>query len=66
MAVEGGAQMKKRWQQPQLISLTRSKPEEAILTFCKTVFGATGTPTSHEVQCDVVTRCSGCVVIWSS
>jgi hypothetical protein len=28
--------MKKPWQAPQLIILTRSKPEEAVLDTCKT------------------------------
>lgn len=28
--------MKKTWQSPQLIILTRSKSEESVLSFCKT------------------------------
>ena len=27
--------MKKQWEKPELIILTRSKPEEAVLTACK-------------------------------
>ncbi|MFO8166048.1 MAG: hypothetical protein R6T98_16125 [Desulfatiglandales bacterium] len=27
---------KKQWQKPELIVLTRSKPEEQVLWFCKT------------------------------
>ena len=35
---------KKEWQKPELIILTRSTPEEAVLTACK-VGGATTGPT---------------------
>jgi len=28
-------QVKKEWKTPELIVLVRSKPEEAVLTFCK-------------------------------
>ena len=39
----------KTWQKPQLIVLVRSKPEEAILTFCK---GTTGNaPNQTNVGC---------------
>jgi len=27
--------LKKEWQKPQLIVMTRSKPEESVLTYCK-------------------------------
>lgn len=53
--------MKKTWQAPQLIILTRSRPEEAILTGCK-VYGGGGTassPVNFEVACEA-DPCSYC------
>ena len=38
--------MKKEWQKPQLVILTRGKPEEAVLTVCK--IWASGGPASTE------------------
>jgi hypothetical protein len=35
--------MVKTWQQPKLIILTRSKPEEFVLTGCKMIFSALAT-----------------------
>ena len=58
--------MKKTWQAPQLIILVRSKPEEAILTGCKTESGQTGSPTYTEYMCDVVNDCASCWAIVSS
>ncbi len=41
--------MKQAWQKPQLIVLVRSKPEEAVLAFCK---GGTHTgPITNEGGC---------------
>jgi hypothetical protein len=58
--------MKKTWQAPQLIILTRSKPEEAILSVCKTVAGASGSPAVTDWRCDLVTRCWYCDALASS
>ena len=58
--------MKKTWQAPQLIVLTRSKPEEAVLSGCKTDEGATGSPVVHDFMCDQVAACSDCYEIVSS
>jgi hypothetical protein len=35
METEKKLQAKKRWEQPQLLVLMRSNPEEAVLTACK-------------------------------
>ena len=42
---------KKSWLEPELIVLVRSKPEEAVLSFCKTMFGATGSTANVEAAC---------------
>jgi len=52
--------MKKTWQSPRLIILTRSKPEEVVLSACKTVDGATGSPVVTDWQCDVANECWFC------
>jgi len=44
--------MKKTWQTPQLIALTRSKPEEAVLTVCKTLITGSGTPAIDYWVCE--------------
>ena len=58
--------MKKTWQAPQLVILTRSKPEEAVLTGCKTMFGVTGSPTVYFWKCDQVYGCFECELAVSS
>lgn len=58
--------MKKTWQSPQLIILTRSKPEEAVLSGCKTSVFGTGSPTYTDWDCDLVNDCYQCDGIVSS
>lgn len=54
--------MKKAWQAPLLIILTRSEPEETVLTACKTEKGLGANPTALNTMCDVTcTACSGIV-----
>lgn len=52
--------MKQTWQKPQLIVLTRSKTQEAVLSGCKTFLDAEGSPMPIDNQCDVVEGCHGC------
>ena len=47
--------MKKIWQKPELISLARCKPAEAVMATCKW-FGGTGDPTLS---------CGGCLTTTS-
>ena len=42
---------KKKWQNPQLIVLVRGKPEEAVLTACKTTM-LSDTPANGNAGCD--------------
>lgn len=42
----------KKWEQPKLIILQRGKPEERILSACKTQDGAGGSPTYVDYECD--------------
>jgi hypothetical protein len=44
METEKKLQAKKRWEQPQLLVLVRSEPEEAVLAACKSGY-FTGPPT---------------------
>ena len=39
---------KKQWQKPQLVVLLRSKPEEAVLTACKTASLSAGPKNAQE------------------
>lgn len=57
--------MKKTWQTPQLIVLTRSKAEEAVLSLCKS-WSATVTPGFVNSMCDATGFCSGCNTVASS
>jgi hypothetical protein len=46
--------MKKTWQKPQLIVLVRSKPEEAVLQFCKNAganAGLSAGPSASHLLC---------------
>ena len=43
--------MKTAWQKPELIVLLRSKPEEAVLTFCKS--GTIGGPNNEAGGCGI-------------
>lgn len=58
--------MKKTWQAPLLVILTRSKPEEVVLSGCKTIGGATGSPTYTDWACDLANECWQCNAIVSS
>jgi len=58
--------MKKTWQAPQLIILTRSRPEEAVLTSCKDVIIAGGSPTTAQWACDGAGICLQCNTIVQS
>jgi hypothetical protein len=44
---------RKQWQRPELTVLVRSKPEEAVLTYCKLTGGAqkSGYPTNVASRC---------------
>jgi hypothetical protein len=57
--------MKKTWQAPQLIILVRSKPEETVLSGCKTTHLGTGSPTvGYGSNCDhdyICWECEGLV-----
>ena len=56
----------KTWQAPKLVILTRSNPEEVLLTGCKTMFGETGSPTVYFWKCDRDTGCYECELAVSS
>ncbi len=47
---------KKKWETPKLICLYRGRPEEAVLTFCKTVTG--GGPPKSGQECVHPGQCS--------
>jgi hypothetical protein len=47
---------KKQWQTPQLISLVRRDPQEAVLVVCKTLFGGGGSDPSDWY--------AGCLTTW--
>ena len=42
-------QPKKQWQEPRLVVLVRSKPEEAVLKRCK--IEGYGGPMEHDIWC---------------
>lgn len=45
------AENKKEWVTPELIVLVRSKPEEAVLTGCKSFSAGSGDPGTNYAQC---------------
>lgn len=51
----------KKWQKPELIALVRSKPEEAVMTACKTYMNING-PQSSQGDCysGNQSNCSAC------
>lgn len=53
--------MKKMWQAPRLVILTRSKPEEAVLDTCKTV-NVQASPGTWDDGCNFLTNgvCTPC------
>jgi hypothetical protein len=50
---------KKRWETPNLVRLVRHKPEESILTFCKSWWYPSGVP-RIDTQCYYYTGPSSC------
>lgn len=50
--------MKKTWEAPKLVILVRTRPEESILSACKTNVGATG-PNNFDEYC-WNTACEAC------
>jgi hypothetical protein len=62
--------MKKLWQQPKLLILARSEPEEAVLASCKT--GTTSgtasqvTTTNGSRHCKTTTGCGDCSALGAS
>jgi hypothetical protein len=59
-------EVKKEWKTPELIVLVRSKPEEAVLTACKTSSaGGTG-PSATLFGCRVPTTCLECSTVVGS
>ncbi len=62
---------KKSWEKPQLIALVRSRPEEQILSACKTVNSSYGVgPSSNIGGCSIGAggygACIGCAETPSS
>jgi len=55
---------KKEWVTPELIILVRNKPEEAVLTTCKSA--GTNGPDSAFSYCGVVTSCIWCTSEFTS
>ena len=57
---------KKEWAQPELLVMTRSNPEEAVLENCKNSGG--GTPGVFNSGCEQVVEvsCSACLSIVAS
>ena len=47
----------KPWSRPELIILTRNKPEENVLGACKNVIGGVGPHLTDAVQCSDVVLC---------
>jgi hypothetical protein len=43
--------LKKEWTKPKLVSLYRGRPEESVLSACKTVDGVPG-PDGLGIDCD--------------
>ncbi len=50
---------KKSWTEPELIVITRSKLEEAVLTVCKSNGPGTG-PTNNALDCFTSSPCAPC------
>lgn len=43
---------KKTWVVPELLVLSRSKPEESVLVACKIIYGAGASPGYSNMGCD--------------
>lgn len=55
--------MKKAWEKPKLVVLVRARPEEGVLTACKTTGGATS-PNPSNIGCEKG-NCTSCAA-WAS
>ncbi len=53
--------MKKEWEKPQLIVLSRGKPEELVLMSCKKLNNTWVGPESNYRSCTYISNCWGCV-----
>jgi hypothetical protein len=51
---------KKGWTNPELIVLTRSKPEEAVLQVCKDGGAGWFGPEHIAIGCDIIGGCNLC------
>jgi hypothetical protein len=57
---------KKEWKTPELIVLVRSKPEEAVLTGCKTQTKGGNGSNQAANGCRVTTTCAPCTAYATS
>ena len=55
----------KPWKKPELITLTRSNPEESVLAFCKNAAGPAG-PSSGHFDCSVLNAICNWCDTWSA
>ena len=53
--------MKKKWKKPRLVVLVRSRPEESVLSFCKTGGALSGGPYPFHVGCQEEYDPGGCI-----
>lgn len=60
METEMKPQVKKEWKTPELIVLVRSKPEEAVLTACKTFFSGGNGLNAAQFACYITGPCQNC------
>jgi len=56
--------MKKAWEKPELVVLTRGNPEEAVLSACKSILSGVN-PGSDDNRC-VKMDCELCVAVAAS
>ena len=52
---------RKPWVRPQLISLTRIKPEESVLVTCKYTQPQSGAPATFDSACILLASMIGCL-----
>ena len=52
--------MKKEWEKPQLIVLSRGKPEELVLMSCKKLNNAWNGPEHQYRRCVLISNCWAC------
>lgn len=51
---------KEKWDKPKLFILTRSKPEELVLTSCKAAFPSGGVNNTVNTACRWMNICNTC------